>query len=132
MSKTKKPGKPREPMTPLDVEAATMLNLVRKKLATPDHKMFVYRLARRGKTHPERGVTVAQRWYLWDLVWKYRTLLHNRSGRDDDLWESYRRISDKAYQMHQSSNLRWTVRDLRREANPPEADPVVSNSAFDW
>jgi hypothetical protein len=130
MSKTK--PKPREAMSPLDVEAATMLNIVRKKLDTPDHKMFVYRVARRGETHPERGITTAQRWYLWDLVYRYRRLLANKCGRNDDLWASYRRLSDAAYQMHKTSNLRWTVRDLRREANSETEVPVVSNSVLEW
>lgn len=127
MSKTKKSLKPREPMAPLDVDAALLLNIVRKKLGSPDHKMFVYRVARRAETHPERGMTVAQRWWLWDLVWKYRLLIVNRVGRDDDLWKVYQRVRDAAFEMHRSSRLRWAVRDLRRAPEPVE---VPESSLF--
>lgn len=131
MSSRRQPQrKLREPMTDADVEAAIMLNRCRKKLSEPEHKMFVYQLSRRAASHPERGITVAQRWWLWDLVWKYRRLIHDRSGRDDESWACYVRLREQAFQMREASSLRWNVRNLRREAENASVDHENSESYY--
>lgn len=118
---TSKPRKPREPMTEAEVEALLVLNACRKKLDESNHKTFVWQMSLRAGTHPERGMTVAQRWWLWDLIWKYRNQIRDKCRNEDD-WDRYRRLTDRAWQMREASDLRWTIKRLRDQAATVNVD----------
>lgn len=115
-------------MSEQDVLAAVVLSKVRKKFDTPDHKTFVYQMGKRAETHPERGMTAAQRDYLWSLVVKYRQLIFYRAGRSDD-GEKEGALVSVAKQRVAGSNMRWKVRRIRAVENSNTCDDLGETSA---
>lgn len=111
-----KEQKPRTPMTSDDQTAASLLKLCRKKFDSPEHKTFAWQMGQRARMHPERGITVAQRDFLWDLVWKYRDVITNRFGAYQDL----RRLLETARAFHETSEWRWEIRRLKRQKEAME------------